>query len=428
MSSEGYPAEYYDEEANWRISRGNSCSGPFRFADLVEAIDLQLLRATDFVWHHKWADWRQVKSVPSLEPFIEPPDHGGLASASAVVPMSDLVQHISIEPRENEQPTNRLVSSCRSKEAIYFANACLLGLAIGCLAVLSACVFGNSEHGILYLCLEFATLVAIIVWNTRTAITVSYRTLHICAILVVAAVLLVIMNVFRLPIGFDVWRAQQLLSRTHSSVEISRLAHDHPDNKFLEFVQVVDDAIQKSSAATLELKKEMEPRGITLTTMRASSTRDQLVEDVRAMRAAAASAETAMPRYLGILESERASLDEAGQKMYPDDPLFLVPNVMAALKKRHERLKERRGKTFAAIETFYSAKAQVAEFLVRNWDAAPTPRERSTFVDRATSEKYGRLAAAVRTAQTEVLELEREDAKLVEDRKSLWNIKVGRRQ
>jgi hypothetical protein len=35
--------------------------------------------------------------------------------------------------------------------------------------------------------------------------------------------------------------------------------------------------------------------------------------------------------------------------------------------------------TFMAIKTFYSLKSEMAEFLVRNWDAARSPKERSTF-------------------------------------------------
>jgi hypothetical protein len=426
MSSEGYPAEYFDEEESWHISRGNSRSGPFRFTDLVEAIDLQLLRPTDFVWHNKWADWRQVKSVPCLEPFIGQRDCGDLPSTSPPAPRYDLIQHISIKPREGDKQKSRSLLFSLSKEAICAINTVLVGFTVCCLAVLSTFVFGHSMHGTFYLGMEFVTLVAIVVWNTRSSIKFGVGTLHIYAISAVAAVLLVIMNVFRLPMGFDVWRAQQLLGQTRSSTQINRLAHDHANNKFLEFIQAVDDVIQKSSAAAVELKTEMEPKGITLTTMRAASRRDQLVEDARAMRAAAASAELAMTRYLRVLEIERASLDEAGRKIYPNDPLFLVSNLMKVIEKREERLKERMGKTFEAIETFYSTKAEVAEFLLRNWDAGPAPKERSTFTDRATSEKYEKLAAAVRAAQTVVLDLERENAKLVEDRKALWNIKVGR--
>jgi uncharacterized protein DUF4339 len=425
MSTEGYPAEYHDEEENWHISRDNSRSGPFRFTDLVEAINLRLLRPTDFVWHHKWADWRQVKSVPCLEPFIG--HQGDLASTSSAAPRSDLVQHISIEPRQNKK-SERILSFCFTKETTYVVNVAFVGFTSCCLAILSTFVFGNSKHGILYLGVELSTLVALLVWNTRSSIRFSYETSYIYAILAVAAGLLMVMNVFRLPMGFEVWRAQQSLSQARSSAQINQLAHDHAGNRFLQLMLVVDDAIQKSSVATTELKREIEPKGITLTTMRAASRRDQLVGDAQAMRAAAASAELAMTRYVDILESERATLDEAGREIYTSDPLFLVLNLMRALKKRDENLKERMGKAFTAAKIFYSAKAEVAEFLMRNWDAAPTAKERSTFSDRATSEKYEKLTATVRAAQTVMLDLERENTKLVGDRKALWNIKVGRLQ
>lgn len=146
------------------------------------------------------------------------------------------------------------------------------------------------------------------------------------------------------------------------------------------------------------------------------------------MRTAAAGAELATTRYFAILELERANVDQAGRKIYPTDPLFVVSNLMATLAKRQESLRDRMAKTFVAIGVFYSAKADVAEFLVRNWDAAPTMKERLTFADKATSEKYNKLAAAARAAETTMLDLERGNAKLIEDRKTLWNVKIGRPQ
>lgn len=74
--------------------------------------------------------------------------------------------------------------------------------------------------------------------------------------------------------GLDVWQAKQLLARTQSFAQIASLAHDHVGNRFLELVQGANDATQQSSAAAVELKKGIEPKGITLATMRAASTRD----------------------------------------------------------------------------------------------------------------------------------------------------------
>jgi hypothetical protein len=209
--------------------------------------------------------------------------------------------------------------------------------------------------------------------------------------------------------------------------QIRRVAVDHPSNKFLELVLATNDAVQESFTATTQLVKELEPQGITLDTMRMAPTRDQLMENARDLRAAAARAELGMTRYLVVLESERSNVNQAGQKIYPRDPLHVLPNFMRALSMREDIVRERMGKTFIAIEKFYSLKGDVAEFLVRNWDNARSPKERSTFADQATSDQYYRLAAMVRAAQAAMLELERGNLKFNSDRRTLWTAQIGGR-
>jgi len=97
---------------------------------------------------------------------------------------------------------------------------------------------------------------------------------------------------------------------------------------------------------------------------------------------------------------------------------------MAAIKKREDILRERMSKTFKAIETFYSLKSDVAEFLVQNWGAPRFSQKQSTFADRATSDKY-KLAAMVRAAQSAMLELEQDNLKFNLDRRTLWNSQIG---
>jgi hypothetical protein len=174
--------------------------------------------------------------------------------------------------------------------------------------------------------------------------------------------------------------------------------------------------------------KELEPQGITLDTMRMVPSRDQLMENARELRAAAARAELAMNRYLAILailEFERSNVDQAGQKIYPKDPLHVLPDFMAALKRQRDILRERMSKTFMAIKMFYSLKSEVADFLVRNWDAGRSPKERSTFADQAASDKFHKLAAMVRAAQASMLELERDNLKFNANRRTLWSAQLG---
>lgn len=420
MATEGYSAEFSDDEEIWHISRGNNRSGPFRFSDLVEAVDLQLLKATDFIWHHKWGDWRQVKSVPCLasRPILSDCEQ----LAKSAIPISALVQKVDVTPRQSPLRKSVFRPFWRGKNIVYFTCLLLISFAIVSLIGLSTLVFGNSRHGAAYISAEFVTLVLLGILITQNSTKSGHRILRACSLFAVAALLLVVMNVDRLPDAFDVWQAKTLLAHARTPEQIRRVALDHPSNRFVELVLASNDAAQESAAATAQLLQELEPQGITLDTLRAAPSREQLVENARDLRAAAARAEFGMTRYLAILDSERAQVDKMGQKIYSRDPLRVLPDFMAAFGRREDALRERMKKTFMAIETFYSLKGDVAEFLVRNWDVT---RPRTAFPDQATSDKYHKLASMVRTAQAGMLELERGNQKLKAERRTLWSQQIG---
>jgi hypothetical protein len=312
-------AEFYDEEDNWHISRDKNRSGPFRFSELVEAVDLQLLKAADFVWHHKWDNWRQVKSVPSLASLAGLSDFGELVPTIPAIQIPILVETVDIKPRETLLSKSGFRPVWRVKTAIHFYNLLLIGFTIFSIFALSALIFGESHRGMFYIAIEFTALVLICVLITRKSIKTGRRSFRVYEPLAAAAFLLLVMNVDRLPAAFDVWQAKRLLVHARTTDQIRGITVDHPSNKFLELVLATNDAVRDSFTATTQLVKELEPQGITLDTMRMVSTRDQLMENVRDLRAAAARAELAMNSYLAILESERSDVDQAGQKIYSKD-------------------------------------------------------------------------------------------------------------
>jgi hypothetical protein len=85
-------------------------------------------------------------------------------------------------------------------------------------------------------------------------------------------------------------------------------------------------------------------------------------------------------------------------------------------------------KTFEILAQFYAIKADVAELLIRNWDAVSAVRGRAGFADRETSEKYSRLAVAVHAAQASLQDADRENSRLLTSRADVWQVRVGRPQ
>src|SRR5215470_3769780 len=101
MSVDECHPEFTDEDKNWHILSGNHRSGPYRFSDLIRAVNQQIVKNSDLVWHPQWSDWRQVKSVPSLAPtfstdFIDHENHPG---SGLVLPMAALVNKFELKLR-----------------------------------------------------------------------------------------------------------------------------------------------------------------------------------------------------------------------------------------------------------------------------------------------------------------------------------------
>jgi hypothetical protein len=60
-----------EERAEWHLSRGREQAGPYPFAKVLEAVERNVLRQTDYVWRQGWSEWRPAGAVPEL--FSPPP-------------------------------------------------------------------------------------------------------------------------------------------------------------------------------------------------------------------------------------------------------------------------------------------------------------------------------------------------------------------
>jgi hypothetical protein len=423
MAVEDFSSKTYDGDENWHISRGGTRSGPFRFAELVEAIDVKHLQATDYVWQQKWDNWRQAGSVPFLANLFESIIDGQITPKKSHPSKTELVQHLDLQLRENITVS---WFSQYKQQILQTANTLLIAITLFCLIIQSTLIFDNSKHGVIYIACEFIALAIICAWVTKKKIRLKLLDLHLCVIFIVSAVLLGIMNIQRIAIGFDVWQAKQLLSHAQSSEHLRKAALDHPSNRFLAFLLATEDATEDSAKAITELRNRIERKEITLTTLRSASSRDQLVSDARALHTASSNAEAAMSLYSEISNSELNRIEEAKRKIYPSDTLFVAQNVLTAATKRHQLLNVRIEKAFTTIAQFYASKADVADLLIRNWDGVSAAHGRAGFADRETSEKYSKLAAAVRAIQASLQDVDRENSKLLADRTSMWRVKVGR--
>ena len=424
MSVDECHPEFTDEDKNWHILSGNHRFGPYRFSDVIRAVNQQIVKNSDFVWHPQWSDWRQVKSVPSLATtfsadFSELENYAG---STLVPPMTVLVNKFELKLR----PT----APCRSRfeivideQLIYIVNIVLIGLTIFALGGLCVLIFGNDRHGVAYIVIEFTTLLLICIWIARRGAMRSFSASRFCALSALSALLLVVMNLDRLPDALDAWQGKRLLAAARTSEQAQRVALKAPANKFLQLVSASYETTRQTVAATTQLMRDLEPQGFTFDAVRGATSRDQLTESAKELRVAEARAALALPRYFSILEAERVDVEQAGRRIYLDDPHHLLPGFMAALRKRQEHLRECMGRTFQAIGAYYSAMGDVAEFVAQHWDqyrAGRVSKISFTAADQGTNAQYNKLMMSVHAAQAAMVALERDNRKFNSDLKPLW--------
>ena len=425
MSDDECHPEFTDEDKNWHILSGDHRSGPYRFCDLMRAVNQQIVKNNDFVWHPQWSDWRQVKSVPSLAAtfspdFVDYENHGGSA---LVRPMTVLVSKFELKLRPTLASRSRLKLIVLDDRLIYIADTILIGITIFALGALSVLIFGNDRYGAAYVVIEFTTLLLLCIAVAHRAGMLGFSTLRFCVLSALSGLLLVVMNLDRLPDALDAWQGRRLLATVRTSEQALRVALKSPENKFVQLISASYDATRQTLAATTQLIKDLEPHGLTFDAVRGATSRDQLMESATELRVAEARAALALPRYFSILESERGDVEQAGRRIYADDPYHLLPRYMAALGRRQEHLRERMGRTFQAIGAYYSAMGDAAEFVAQHWDqfrAARISKVSFTAADQGTNAQYNRLMTSVRAAQAVVAVLDRENRKYNADLKSLW--------
>ena len=425
MSVDECPPEFANDDKDWHILSGGNRSGPYRFSDLVGAVDQQIVKNSDFVWHPLWSDWRQVKSVPSLASAsrVDLSDHENLGVSVSVLPMTTLVNKFELKLRSTSARQAWFETIILDERLVYIANIILIGFTISALGGLSVFIFDNNRYGVAYIVIEFTTLLLVCVGIARQAKIRGFSAFRFCALSALSALLLVVMNIDKLPDALDAWQGRRLLAPVRTSEQVQRVALKSPTNKFVQLVLASHDATQQTFAATAQLIKDLEPQGLTVDAVRAASTRDQLTENAKELRAAEARAALALPHYFSILESERASIEQAGRKLYADDPHHLLPGFMEAVGRRQDNLRERMGRTFKAIGAYYSVMGDAAEFVAQHWDQYRTTRVSKvsfTAADQGTSAQYNKLMASAHAAQAAAVALERDNRKLNSDVKVLW--------
>ncbi len=376
MSVDESHPEFADDDKDWHVLSGNHRFGPYRFSDLVGAVDQRIVKNNDFVWHPRWSDWRQVKSVPPLASAFpaDLSDGESPATSNPALPMPALVNKFELKLRPASACRSRSERTIINEQFAYFASVVLVIITILALGGLSVLIFGSDRYGAAYIAAEFTTFLLIAMAVARRAGMRALSTFRFCALSGFSALLLVVMNVDRLPDALDAWQGRRLLAPVRSAEQIQRVALMSPANKFVRLVSAAYEATQQTSAATAQLVKDLEPLGLTFEAVRTSASRDQLIESAKELRTAEASAALALPHYFSILEAERAGIEQAGRRLYGDDPQQLMPGFMAALRTRQEHLRERMGRTFKAIGTYYAAMGDAAEFIAQHWDQYRTTR------------------------------------------------------
>src|SRR5712691_6414662 len=154
MSVDEYPPEFANDDQDWHILSGRSRLGPYRFSELVGAVDQQIVKNSDLVWHPRWSDWRQVRSVPSLASASVADFCDRENPVAPASPMPALVNKFELKLRPTSARQARFERIILDDRLVYVGNIILIGLTILALGGLSVLIFGNNRYGVAYVVVE----------------------------------------------------------------------------------------------------------------------------------------------------------------------------------------------------------------------------------------------------------------------------------
>jgi len=200
--------------------------------------------------------------------------------------------------------------------------------------------------------------------------------------------------------------------------QIDEALGQYPSNKFLQMTATATKAANETDAAIEKLSNEVEPPAISKAGNLGAASRNDLETLRRDLKTAEANATAFMPRYIGLMKSERNDVE----KFVLSSGLSkeTIDKVLDNIDQRHAELTAFTSRMLPARADFYRAYGNYVAVLVGEFGAYKVVKGEFIFPFQRTVDRYNAAAQAMTAAAKRVADLEEERKTQLNSQQQRW--------
>jgi hypothetical protein len=196
----------------------------------------------------------------------------------------------------------------------------------------------------------------------------------------------------------------------------------YPSNNMLKMVALANRDLGEIDAAARRLLNDAEPRDFLNPVDLSAYSRSDLDALRRDVKTAQSNAATVTPRYIALVNDERAKLENDARSL--DVENSTISEFMTIIDEQHAEMMTLASKVLAARSEYYNAYERCVAVLVREFGIYKVTNGQVIFPVQSTADSYNRAAAAMEAAEKRIAELENERTTLRRSQLNRWKIFV----
>jgi hypothetical protein len=212
--------------------------------------------------------------------------------------------------------------------------------------------------------------------------------------------------------------SQTALRGVSDPEQLDRLLRQYPSNKTLKMVELANKDSVEIDAAVRRLLNDAEPRDFLKPVDLGAYSRGDLDALRRDVKTAQSNAATVTPRYVALLNDERAKLENDARSL--DVENGTVSEFMTMIDEQHAEMITLASKALAARAEYYNAYEQCVAVLIREFGAYKVTNGQVTFPFQSTADSFNRAVTALGSAAKRIAELEDERTTLRRSQPNRW--------
>jgi hypothetical protein len=200
--------------------------------------------------------------------------------------------------------------------------------------------------------------------------------------------------------------------------QLDRLLRQYPSNKMLKMVALANKDSVEIDAAARRLLNDAEPRDFLKPVDLSAYSRGDLDTLRRDVKTAQSNAATVTPRYIALLNDERAKLENDTRSL--DVENGTVSEFMTMIDEQHAEMITLASKVLAARAEYYNAYEQCVAVFVWVFGIYKVENGQVIFPFQSTADSFNRAVTALEATAKRITELEDERTTLRRSQPNRW--------